>query len=268
MCCGSVSRATRSVHASSASGEKERWTLVDYLDGTGCDVSYDVPLKGEFTSSRHSSSSCGEARARWPSSCMTSMSCDRRGVQSWPRAGRLVLAIAACVLAACRAPAFDAAQESCRVYSALLDSLFVREGRPLFMLQSRRPGPTYDVGMPGSDAELEADSVPPALWRRYLDDRSDSSAIPDGCIRVRSAVAWRSSAENTAMRDDESTDKRERIARSIVSVSAVVFSDDRSLALVHAWSNCGSMCAGGGIYLMRRTSGHWRLHRVVVTAVT
>ena len=176
---------------------------------------------------------------------------------------RLLAAAAACLVANCAAAPFDSAKESCRVYSALLDSVFVKKDRPLFLLEARRPGPSYSsLGAP-TDSSRGEGFVPLALWQRYLESLADSAPLLPGCIQVGTTLVWRSSVDDDALRDNRSSPETERVAHSIVRVSAVVFSADHSMALVHAWANCGSLCGGGGLYLFTRKSGRWQLRNEV-----
>jgi hypothetical protein len=46
--------------------------------------------------------------------------------------------------------------------------------------------------------------------------------------------------------------------KALLSVSAVGFNSDKTLAMVATESDCGSLCGSGGISFLRKTNGAWK----------
>ena len=183
-------------------------------------------------------------------------------------------------LSACRAPAPSRAQLEQAVYAAVLDQFFARDSARQFVLQ-----PTSAEALRWLDRESATPPPDTAAARRRLAElgitapdlagdftaanvRPDSIRLP---IAARLPVSLDTFPPLTrAERDSLMRRFRvgagfERYRRAypgvtqVIALSRVGFSRDRRLALVYVQSQCGALCAGGSLLLLRYERGGWHL---------
>jgi hypothetical protein len=123
-----------------------------------------------------------------------------------------------------------------QVVIALIDSVYRRETKILLM-DSTRSAFAHD------DWRTNSDGIDPSLARDYRIANNESRSW-------RGLLPGRVKFEVTP---------RDVTVRPWLNVSRVGFNADRTVAIVDAFLGCGPRCGYGGLFILKKTDGAWRI---------
>lgn len=194
--------------------------------------------------------------------------------------------IALLAATACSRGEFDRDKEERAVLGAIFDNVMRMpgdDGAPI-VLEGRFVRPpqlfTGDSGSPPDSvvrafvARLVSDSVPRALARELarVSVTGDSVSLP--------FPTQRKVVLDTVLTFGPPSPRSETVRRvqrfqqtyasfpTLFGVSHVAFSRDGRTAAVYVESYCGPLCAGGDVTILERTTGGWRVKRVITLWVS
>ena len=172
----------------------------------------------------------------------------------------LLLALAACARAAAPAPRLPAADpESVAVWGAALDAEYLDDqtyGRFEMIVDTlAQPIPAED---PISLDHLRRWRLPDELMAALA--TPEAGAVRIDVPAVDRATGLRLTAEPSDPRAAAEVRRRhdQQLGAVLVSLSRVVFTHDRRMAMVEVFVSCGNRCGRGALLVMRRgDDGRW-----------